>query len=407
MLQRAQLAATRVLRVTEFTTRSAEGHAAPWESMRAAALAVPVQVSVTSATLRDGGVEVHGEVSGLATFRTDAGVLGPESMGPHTAPFRAVLPAGTGPLPVVLFGHGTGSSVEDPDLDDELLATGAAKLNLEFAGWTHTTTAVTFVGFERTISGTERSTAGLAQSLLDASALEAALEGPLGAALTAPQLAGVTNPAAGRTLDASRLAWFGSSLGGTLGFAHTLSEPRVKAAVLNVPGAGCTQFLQLAEQWQQLDAVFSAVTPSAIDRALGLVLSQTNWDLVDGAVWSAHPARLPKPILIQESIGDPVLPNVGSELVATSSRAVPVGKPIVPLAISGDETSGAAITQFQVPAAVTDSGAVHAFVTRDTPAGEAARQQLGAFFSSVWAGAPRAEVPALCAARAASCDFSR
>lgn len=43
---------------------------------------------------------------------------------------------GSGALPVVVFGHGTGNSVNDPGLDDELLATGAAKLHLEFAGWT-------------------------------------------------------------------------------------------------------------------------------------------------------------------------------------------------------------------------------------------------------------------------------
>jgi hypothetical protein len=59
-----------------------------------------------------------------------------------------------------------------------------------------------------------------------------------------------------------------------------------------------------------------------------------------------------------------------------------------------------------VPASVTDSGAIHAFVTKETPAGFAAREQLSAFFSSLWAGAPRVIEPPSCQGRAAGCDFS-
>jgi hypothetical protein len=352
-------------------------------------------------------------VAGLPYFVTDAGVLAvdgagePRAVGVHEVPFRAVLPVGAGPLPMVLFGHGTGSDVSDPDLDDVFLATGAGKFNLEFAGWNGAQVGSTFAGFVRPVSGAERSTAGLAQSLVDASALEAALGGGLGAALTAATLAGQPNPVAGRSIDATRLAWFGSSLGGTLGFAHAQLEPRIGAAVLNVPGAGCTQFLLFAEQWQQLDAVFSISTPSAVDRALALAMSQGNWDLIDGAVWSAQPLAR-KPLLIQESMGDPVLPNVGSELAAASSRARQVGavlQPVFGVEAAERVEAAPALTQFRVPSSVTGGG-VHTFVKGNHAAGRAAREQLQAFFSSFWAGAPVVSEPPTCVANGArGCDF--
>lgn len=413
LLQRQGVDVRHVLRVWDFTTRSAASVAAPLAARRAASLgaveAQATQVLVTSAEPRlGGGLEVLGHVDGLPSFITDAGVLTTETTGTHPVPFRAVLPPGSGPLPVVVFGHGTGNDVGDQALDDVLLGTGAAKLNLEFAGWTRTSVAATFLGFESVLSGTERSTAKLAQSLLDATALEALLEGQLGQVLTAASIVGKDNPAAGRTIDAKRLGYFGSSLGGTLGFTHTLTEPRIGAAVLNVPGAGCTQFFQQAEQWQQLDAVFSAKTPSAIDRALALVLSQTSWDPVDGAAWVTQPGTVLKPVLIQESIGDVVMPNLASELVAASMHAAQVGhviEPVLDVEAQPSADGRAALTQFRLPSTMSDSGAIHAFVTKGTPAGIAAREQLSAFFTSVWAGAPRVVEPPTCSQNVVGCDF--
>ena len=41
--------------------------------------------------------------------------------------------------------------------------------------------------------------------------------------------------------------------------------------------------------------------------------------------------------LIQESIGDSILPNAGSEMIAVSLGAVNVGAPIVPMAVLGSD----------------------------------------------------------------------
>jgi hypothetical protein len=414
LLKQEGLDPRRVLRVWDFNTRSAASMTAPVLHRRALALEVvdagALDVQVTSATARpDGGLEVLGTVGGLPYFVTDAGVLASEPVGVHEVPFRVVLPSGDGPLPMVVFGHGTGNDVHDPGLDDTFGAMGAAKLNLEFEGWTRATVPATFLGFEHVLTGTEHSTAKLAQSLTDASALEVALGAQLGVLLAGDTLGGTPNPAAKRPLDLTHLSYFGSSLGGTLGFAHALSESALTAAVLNVPGAGCSQFFQQADQWQQLDAVFSATTPSAIDRALALVLSQGGWDPIDGAAWAALPDAPLKPLLIQESIGDTVMPNLASELVAASSHAVQVGGVIEP--VQGVTAQSVAVnqpglTQFRLPAsAASDAGAKHAFVTKGTPAGVAAREQLTAFLRSVFAGTPRIVEPPTCVSNATSCDF--
>ena len=118
------------------------------------------------------------------------------------------------------------------------------------------------------------------------------------------------------------------------------------------------------------------------------------------------------PVLLeQESIGDPVLPNIGDEMVAASSHADQVGVVLAPIVTCPDVSSVAAhngMTQFKVPSSVTDPYDIHGFAANSTPAGVAAQQQILSFITSVWAGAPVISVPAECMTNtpANSCDFS-
>jgi hypothetical protein len=267
----------------------------------------------------------------------------------------------------------------------------------------------TLVGFERVYSGTAGSTGGLLQSLSDAAALQASLAGQLGDAFSAASLKGEANPAAGRRPDVSTLVYAGGSLGGTMGYVLSQSEPNIRFAVLNVPGAAWTHFAPDSELWSTLELLFKASTPSPIDRALGMSMTQTNWDPVDGAAWAPLSGRADLLILAQQSMGDPILPNIGSEFLAASSKAVQLGAVLEPIvgvpAVQGPVTRSA-ITQFRVPASETGLS-IHGFAARGSPAGVAARQQISAFITSVWAGTPRIALPEACASRPGqSCDFS-
>lgn len=320
-----------------------------------------------------------------------------------------VLPRVTAPFPVVVFGHGTGGTVFDDTFDADILAAGAAKLNLQYDGWTESTVLETLVGLDKRFTGSERSTGRLLQSLADASAIEASLSGALGDALSRPALLGVANPAAGAREDPSRRVYAGGSLGGTLGFVHALTEPSVRAAVLNVPGAGWTHFVPTSGPFSTLDALFATTTPSAVDRALSVVMTQGSWDPVDGAAWAATGARPDVVMLLQESMGDPVLPNIGTHLVATSSRAVQVGavlEPVEGVAPVARASGRTALTQFRIPNGITDLIERHGFGGKNTLAGVAAREQIRAFLDSVWAGAPVIAVPPTCVRGGLdSCDF--
>lgn len=409
--------AARVLRVWDFTTRSAQSVRAPFEAMRQATLAAvasgSVSVTFTSSRPVAGeALELRGTVAGLPRFVDDAGSLGtglPAPRGTYSAPLRVVLPKVSAPFPFVVYGHGTGGTVNDDTFDQDIVGAGAGKLNLEFAGWTETSVLETLVGLDKRFSGSERSTARLLQSLADASALEALLDGALGDALSAPMLLGVPNPAAGQRNDASRRVYAGGSLGGTMGYVHALTEPRVTAAVLNVPGAGWTHFVPTSGPFSALDALFGTTTPSGLDRALSVVMTQASWDPVDGAAWAATGIRPNLVALVQASMGDPILPNIGSHLVATSSKAVQVGavlEPVEGVTPVPFAEGRSALTQFRISNRNTDPIDRHGFGGRDTTAGRAAREQIRAFLDSAWRGAPRITVPPLCTRGGLdSCDF--
>lgn len=421
LLQEAGVELTRVLRVWDFTTRSGQSVRQPLDTMRAAALnavdAGSLVIEVQTATLLSSGaaIDVRGTVSGLPHFLEADGGFSPDAdgvphqTGTHTAPFRAVLPAGIGSYPMVVYGHGTGGTVNDDTFDREIVAAGAGKLNLQWDGWTDTTTIKTLLGFDRVYTGTHSSTGLLLQSLSDAAALQASLPGKLSDTFSASALGGVSNPASGRRPDVSTLVYAGGSLGGTMGYVLSQSEPNIRYAVLNVPGAAWTHFAPESELWSTLAVLFRSSTPSAVDRALGMSMTQTNWDPVDGAAWAALPARSDLLLLAQESIGDPILPNIGSEFVATSSGAVQLGAvldPIVGVSRVEGPVTRSAITQFRVPSTVTGLS-IHGFAAGNSTAGIAARQQISDFLVSVWAGAPRISLPAACESRAdKSCDFS-
>jgi hypothetical protein len=421
LLGRVGIPPERVLRVWEFTTRSAQGVRAPFEAMRRAGLeaaagqALSVQVALAKKTVT-GALEVRGTVSGLPTFTRSTGELAldelgvPQAQGPHSVPFRVVLPRATTPYPLVVFGHGTGGTAGDDTFDAEIVAAGAAKLNLEFAGWTESTVLQTLVGLDRRFSGSERSTGRLLQSLADASALEASLDGVLGQVLSQPTLGDEPNPASGLRSAPELRVYAGGSLGGTLGFVHLLTEPRLRAGVLNVPGAGWTHFVPTSAPFSDLDVAFATTTPSPVDRALSVVMSQSSWDPVDGAAWAPMKVRDDLVMLLQESMGDPVLPNIGTNLVATSSGAAHVGEvlePVVGLELVDEARYRTALTQYRVPSTVTDLLGRHGFGGGDTLAGVAAREQISAFLESVWRGAPVIVLPPTCRRTGRpSCDFA-
>jgi len=429
---RAGIDLARVVRVWTFTTRSAEQPRVTLRTVRAAMTRAVdedrARVTLSRVTVPSGSgdvaVVVEGFVEGLPNPLTAGGILRRDASGAVTfgesdfrAPFRVMIPRGEGPWPVVLWGHGTGGDVRDTSFDSVIAANRAAKVNFEFEGWTGDRVIETFAAFTKVIDGVDQSSAKLVRSIGGIAAITEALLGDadgrhaaLADALAAPTLMGAPNPAAGRRPMRNRVVYAGGSLGGTLGAVITRCERRIEGAVLNVPGGGWSHYTPFANLFAVLRPALRTFYGTEADLWVFLAMSQSIWDVVDGGIWADAPDHAP-PTLLQQSMGDPVLPNLGTEFLAASLRAVQLGavlSPVTGSTTATELTTGTALTQFRVPASQRDALDVHGFAARDTPAGLAAQAQLSAFALSVQAGAPRATIPPQCQSNtpAGSCDFS-
>jgi pimeloyl-ACP methyl ester carboxylesterase len=336
----------------------------------------------------------------------------PAATGVHDVPFRVAIPTGTGDYRIVMYGHGLGGMYDETTFDGEITQNGAAKVGTQFIGWTATTVVDTFELFQRILDGTEVATAGLTQSLADTMLVQDAVLGSLGELLGEPVIGGVKNPARGRHPNPSQPVWAGGSLGGTMGFVYSAANPDITAAVLNVPGAAWAQFSWYSEIFNYVKLIMQGTNyPDPTEQLQGVVMSQLNFDAVDGANWQDAVGDHHALLVEQESIGDPVLPNIGNDMVAAASHAYQVGVVLNPIATCQDVPQAVnhnGMTQFKVPKNVIDDLQIHGFAAGSTPAGIAAQQQIVAFIASVWADAPVISVPPECHANTPtnSCDFT-
>jgi hypothetical protein len=412
--------AARATRAWEFTTRSAEDPRKRLRAMRDAAVAAVddgvVGVDIDSVETRESGsiaAIVRGRLTGLPNF-VDAYlgiVLDDEgsavASGTREAEFRVVIPRGAGDYRMLMFGHGTGGNVDDTSFDDAIATAGAAKVSFEFHGWTSASVITTFIGLQDTAIGASRAAGGLVQGVADGSALRRAMSGVLGDVLAADELGGEPNPHAGRRPDDSVPMWVGGSLGGTMGLLFTAADPDMDYAVLNVPGAAWTSWVRDADQFRFIRPFLAQRNRGEQRVPLAVAMGQTFFDEADGASWiDVLQGEHPIVALAQESIGDPVLPNAGTEMVAQVLDATIIGDALVPIdgLDTADEVAGASgLTQYWVSPEEDDAYAVHGFAAKDTPAAAAATEQIMSFIASAWAGAPRITVPSGCGED--GCDF--
>ena len=408
-----------VRRVWDFTTRSEEDPRRPLLRARELTLAA---VDAGSLGVRIDRVEVPTDRAGIAaivvgaltgmptildpsdgSFTPDAEGL-PTALGVSDAPFRVLIPAGDGDYPFVMYGHGTGGHERDNSFDDDLASIGIAKVGVRLYGWTDTDTVTTFARLRETMQGSHAAAAALVEALAHAAAIRRAMLGVIADALSAPMLGGEVNPAAGRRPTEAVPMWVGGSLGGTTGLIFGAADPEVQHVVINVPGAAWSQWVWHSYTFDLIHGLVSSPGHDDIDLNLALSIAQTNLDMADGASWFDVLREHPTTFLLQESMGDPVLPNTGTEIAAITAGAGQVGgvlEPILGVApLTAPVVGASALTQFRAPPG--DVFDVHGFAARDSAAGVAAREQILEFVSSALAGEARIITPPSCPQ---SCDF--
>ena len=427
LLAEVGLSADEVVRAWDFTTRSDADLSRRMlhmlDGVRAAEGGLGVEIDrVQTSNNPDVAVVVEGRVTGVPDYLTaddrfsfdETGL--PTITGERDAVFRVLVPAwgydGSlgGAYRVSMYGHGTGGDVHDNSMDGTFAANGVAKVGIEFGAWNGTELFDTFARVMAMNQGVEQSTGQLVQSLADGYAVYRALHGPLRDALMAETIGGEPNPAAGRALDADTPLWTAGSLGGTMGAVIGATWPEVDFAALNVPGGAWSHFIPHSYLYSWvMEGVMETNYGGAVNARIALAYSQGGWDDVDGACWGDIARDKGTVYLMQESVGDPVMPNVGTELLARSLQAAHVGVPITTLPgieQTGDLVGATGLTQFSVP--TTGEYDVHGFAARSTPAGDAAMEQIFLFARAAWAGESEIVVPSGCAAVSTdgSCDFS-
>ncbi|NOY26170.1 MAG: hypothetical protein GXP62_09890 [Oligoflexia bacterium] len=411
-----------VLRVWDFTTRSRDDPTRRLASMidqvAAASDSLGVELdSLTESSSKSIGAIVFGQITGVPEFRDADGRLVldadglPIPQGETQAPFRVVLPRGTGAYRVTLYGHGTGGDVTDDAFDEDFASYDIAKAGTRFIGWTGDELVTLFSSLGAFQSGVEGSTTGLMQSVANTQAILVALNGPLADALSADTIAGVKNPVAGRTPDMSEPMWMGGSLGGAMGSVISSAFPQINYSVCNVPNGAWSHTIPGSLLYDTAIAgLLTNIYGDETDVAMQFAISQTSWDDIDGAAWADKAMDKNTMFLLQESMDDPVVLNPGTDILAVAQDGVMIGPALqdIPGLGSADQiTSGSGLTQFRVPnTGVYD---VHGFAARDTPAGAAAFQQIIDFVNSVWIDdSPLITFPDLCTnvTPNGDCDFT-
>lgn len=417
-----------IVRVWDFTTRTTEDVTRRLDSMMDSAVNAMggVEIEIESYTLRDdpaiAGI-LKGHLHGVPNFLTDDrrfvydnnGL--PVAQGTRSTTFRIVIPevgmSGPGTdYRVILYGHGTGGDVNDSSFDSAIAAEGACKVSLEFHGWTGEDLVFTLGDLLTLMRGSEQSTSQLLQAVVDGYALFKALEGDLGQQLREPTLAGEVNPSAGMGPDTSDPAWVGGSLGGTMGAIIAAAYPEVDKAVLNVPAGGWSHLVADSYMYSAaLQGFLRESYGSEQDSRFAMAMMQTSWDDVDGAAWADRSIQGGLKLLLQQSMGDPIVPNQGTDLLASALGAQFVGPalrdiPALTSAANDEVINGIGITQYRVPD--TEPLHIHGFAARDTPAGAAAMEQIFGFMHSGWEGDALIQFPDGCASVTAdgSCDFT-
>ncbi len=115
-----------------------------------------------------------------------------------------------------------------------------------------------------------------------------------------------------------------------MGLTIVSADPDLRHGVLNVPGAAWTHFSAFSLPFKALASLMRLSAGTDLDVRLLTAMAQNVWDPIDGAAWVGAPESQDDIFLIQESMGDPILPNIGTDMIATATRAFQVAEVLSP-----------------------------------------------------------------------------
>ena len=224
--------------------------------------------------------------------------------------------------PVMLFGHGFFSSIEEPtwnSLNRGLQAWDMSAATVRFIGFNEDDYASTFVAIGESLGNL----ADVADQQLQSHAHFTLLH----RALTEGYLDDVRIPRADGSigLDGSRAPYMGISNGATQGLVLTATSPTIDRAGLVVGGGGWSHMMQRAVQWNTMSGVLTAMYPDPAEVQVVLSLSQLLLDPVDALnfaprLLSPYDGRPQPQVSMHVAVGDCQVANLVSEWVARAAE---------------------------------------------------------------------------------------
>ncbi|MBA2542163.1 MAG: hypothetical protein H0V17_21160 [Deltaproteobacteria bacterium] len=247
----------------------------------------------------------------------------PVMQGMRDARFAAIIPncvqTATLPRPTVIFGHGLFGSAEEY-LDDDFVAELAEDhcfiiIAGDFIGLTSRQLHLAPLAVNDLNKGTQV-TEKLEQSIIDFIALENIARGPM-----AQSAEFKFNDAP--LIDPANTFYIGGSLGGNMGNTFMAYDPNITKGVLAVPGGNWWLMIERSTAWALLVGAAQGAYDDPEEYQLALSMSfGMGFEPLDPMTTAANVIKDPlfgqpeKKILMWYAIGDCLVSNIASELVA-------------------------------------------------------------------------------------------
>ncbi len=245
-------------------------------------------------------------------------------------PYTMLIPAqartATAPLPMVIFGHGVFGSGRDYLTGGASATIGAlaqqAGVVVVATDWIGLSTGDRDLIISRVVTDINNIglvTDRLLQSLANNLSLEEL-------ALGALQADARVRFAGAPLLDPARVYYYGVSLGGIQGSSLVSVSPHISRAVVAVPGASWSNILPRSIVYAPIQTFVNTAYPDPLVQAEFIGLLQARFDHTDGANLTQLYGTPPVPgvsrtVLLQEGIGDCLVPNVTTDLLARAFGA--------------------------------------------------------------------------------------
>ncbi|TNE92370.1 MAG: hypothetical protein EP330_01580 [Deltaproteobacteria bacterium] len=254
----------------------------------------------------------------------------PVVQGTAEVEFSVTIPDSvTEPRPVIAFGHGFFSSIDEPTWS-------AAQAGMQ--PWAMSAVATPFLGFQES---DQLASAGILagdlarlpeivdqqrQSQANFTALARVIRDQL-ADITLDRGDGEFQP-----LDATNIPYAGASNGGTQGLVILATSPEYTRGGAVVPGGGWSHMMQRAVQWNTLGTLFSDRYRDPHELQLAISLSQQLFDPVDSMNYVDRllvdrvDGRTDVQVQLHMAVGDTQVSNLVTEMVARSGE-IPLVSP--------------------------------------------------------------------------------